>query len=1666
MNYKIIFISFILLFFILGTASANDLNSTDALGDDVKEIYVNTTGDDLNAGTSDSPYATIGKAIGDINASDDATIHIGKGTFSSENDGDFSIDLNHKVYGGNLKFIGSGANETILDGQNSFRFASIGQNSNITFINLSFINFKADNGATLYSEGILTIDNCIFRDSYATGTRGGAIYSRGENTSDLYVINSEFVSCSSNGYSIDNNEYDGGGAIFTRNINYLYLENNTFINPRVNGNLKGFAINIYCGLDNTNRFPFYTKSCIKGNKFINITANDLSIDAGIYISSVLSDYSENIINTNITDNIFINCHNPSEKYSVIYLANGKNLFRNNTFVNSTNTVGNIYIEWRSRITDYNIDIGNETIYIGNSEFNKGLDILINITDDLGNIIEYNGACRVNFISESNNYSFQQYKNEGKVFFQNILENGIYYVTISFLDFTSLVLTNAIVNCSTNPFDLWVSPDGFDGNDGSKDDPLASIQQAIDKGFEKSFNVTVHLMPGVYFGEDNLELGISYKGYLQIIGDEYGEVIIDGENSHWFMLLNCDALIKNLKFINGYGYERILISNSASLREGNILLSRSHNIVLEKCIFESNNVEGGYILCDVDLVDSTFVNNVGNSYMSPNHHVLHSYFANNTCQNGFGSIFYSRGNITIENSIFINNTSKMGGVMFIEADEIISKNNYYESNFADFGGVFYSLDPCFAIHSDNDTYINNHATNYGVYGFNVDTLFSEVNPICEFINSRFINNSAIKAGTIFIQKGTLINCSFINNSANYGGAIVVNGLGTRKYKFESIQFENVTFEGNYAKVNGHDIFLENTMERYSRYINNFIDIKVNFKDLNVSSFYQTLSAEVIGPCESIVGGLDIDFELNGTKIGTNNTVNGIVLFKYYGFENGIYNLNGGNSYVSKYLNISESSILVNITNIIPHREVYVSESNGSDDNIEGNQTNPFKSISKAIIYATNNSRDVIIYIGEGIYNGELNTLLELSSMNNITLVGEGINKTILDGENNTFLATITSGNNKVIFSNLCIRNMLPNNFESQNISDHSVILNNGNLYLEDVLITSCHGGNAIIENNGKLYINNSTIVGNGYAKEAIIFGGDVWINSTIFKDNIAIFSFIKSDSLSISNSEIKDCFHSYDTVYFAPGNPLIYSDFINIDNTLIISSANPSQELLNLQYGSKLVFVPDISIYGKNVYMSNSKMENNYFYQMFNRKTNGFAFGFTESQSSDLNIKVVNSSFANFNYLWMVNTFEDVTREFYGCLFKNLTNIAFSKTIGKHSEYKIQNSTFLDTNLVIDRSGYVDRPNPNINFNNNYWGSNSKPIIAYTDGGNTILNYCPENWVVLNEINGILKLQLTDGKNIADGNDFPLKVAYALSEGEMIPVIETCGNAYQIMFDGENIIVDSNTIENPILKPVGDNTIFTTDLTLTYGDEARFTARFLYPWGDPLANANVAFTINGRNFTALTDENGSISFDVDFDSDVYEVITVNPVSKQVNVNTILVNKIKPKLTAANVNSVYNDGKYLTVNVNAPGTVSVVLNGKTITKTVDSKGQVKIPITLTPKTYTATITYNGNVNYAKASTTATIKVAKATPKLTAKKATFKAKTKKYTITLKDNRNKATKKVKVTLKVGKKTYKATTNAKGKATFKLTKLTKKGKYTAKVKFAGNNKYKAVTKSVKLTVK
>lgn len=87
-----------------------------------------------------------------------------------------------------------------------------------------------------------------------------------------------------------------------------------------------------------------------------------------------------------------------------------------------------------------------------------------------------------------------------------------------------------------------------------------------------------------------------------------------------------------------------------------------------------------------------------------------------------------------------------------------------------------------------------------------------------------------------------------------------------------------------------------------------------------------------------------------------------------------------------------------------------------------------------------------------------------------------------------------------------------------------------------------------------------------------------------------------------------------------------------------------------------------------------------------------------------------------------------------------------------------------------------------------------------------------------------------------------------------------------------------------------------------------------------------------------------------------------------------------------------------------------------------------------------------------------------------ATFKVKKpaaiRKYYVSLRTTENLAVPKASLTLKVKKKTFKATTNAKGNAVFKINNLNKNAKSKAAISFGGMYKYNKSTKTTYITIK
>ncbi|WP_295618121.1 Ig-like domain-containing protein [uncultured Methanobrevibacter sp.] len=296
---------------------------------------------------------------------------------------------------------------------------------------------------------------------------------------------------------------------------------------------------------------------------------------------------------------------------------------------------------------------------------------------------------------------------------------------------------------------------------------------------------------------------------------------------------------------------------------------------------------------------------------------------------------------------------------------------------------------------------------------------------------------------------------------------------------------------------------------------------------------------------------------------------------------------------------------------------------------------------------------------------------------------------------------------------------------------------------------------------------------------------------------------------------------------------------------------------------------------------------------------------------------------------------------------------------------------------------------------------------------------------------------------------------------------------------------NSTADRPVINTSLNVVASGNSLIITLTDESN----------NPLVDVEIEVVTNGRVSYEYTNENGKIvlsnfvgkySFEISYPGDEYEGYTPASVNKTfsfmetsdngTNDSEILPIKIATKLIAPKVSAVYNVAKKIVITlkdangkalVNKKVTVKVGSIRKTLT--TNNKGQVSLNVaTLVPKTYTAAISFNGDDLYKASSASAKIVISKGVTKLVAKAKTFKvkAKAKKFAVTLKDSKNRALKGKKITIKVNSKTYKATTNKKGVATFKITKLSKKGTYKSKIVFKGDKWYKGVSKVIKIKSK
>ncbi|WP_409200921.1 right-handed parallel beta-helix repeat-containing protein [Methanobrevibacter sp. DSM 116169] len=764
-----------------------------------KEIYVNTTGSDGNSGSKDNPYATINQGISSASDSEDVAIYLSEGTFDGTGNVGLTINIDHQSNGGSLTFIGSG-NKTIIDAQRiSDIFYIPNYNSNITFIDITFINGNGQyGGSVIYNQGSLTIQNCIFLNN-SDASNGGAIYHSGN---DISILNSIFENNSAN---------TRGGALYIQSATTINLINNIFKNnyfKATSGTMIGTGVCIQ-NSDNAN---------ITNNKFINHSSGLTARDGALYLISV---------DGYLTNNTFENCQHIGTTYSIVYLS-GNNYLKDNKFINSSNTKGNLY-----NAGNMNVKINYDDAIVTGPTFT----LTANVTDDNDNKIT---GGSVNFYANDILIGSGTVDNGITTWTGNkLLTTGTYELKGDYVnkygdsEIISGTLTYTAPIITT--VEYWVSNVGNDNNPGTENSPFLTINKAIQSASNLN-NVIIYLKGETFLGIGNVDLeinlaNIDYGSSITFIGLNNIATIDGRETNSIFKSIGSQSVVNliNMTLNNGKSQYGGAITNQGVL-------------TIENCTFSNNYATshyGGAIYHNsknsLTINNSTFENNSANYYggaiavyqYSPNVILTNNDFINNKVRTaGQGGALYANyvSSISLINNTFIDNSIVTGGTggsayIYPSEESYIELNKFINSSSGTYSGLYLSS-------SVKGTVKNNQFINCTNTGTSKDLIYLAGN---NFLEGNTIKNSSSSIGHIY-------NAGYMN--------------------------VNITYE-------------DNTVDSTS------FTLKATITD--------DMGNLISGPT-SVSNG--ISFYINDTLLGSARILNGEAILSYVGIpDNGIYNLTG-------------------------------------------------------------------------------------------------------------------------------------------------------------------------------------------------------------------------------------------------------------------------------------------------------------------------------------------------------------------------------------------------------------------------------------------------------------------------------------------------------------------------------------------------------------------------------------------------------------------------------------------------------------------------------------------------------------------------------------------------------------------------------------------------------
>ena len=821
------------------------------------DYYVcDNSGSDSNTGSQDSPFKTIGYAVGKVNSNDNYNIHIKNGTYKGTGNTNLTIDGNKYI-----NFIGDGINQTIIDGESEYTIQGgtvWGDDPYFNTYNITKGNWAMN---ITSGNGKITIKNLNFQHMVSKGGNNINAYPTAtiDNYANLEVDNVYFYE----------NLAGVGAGIRSNDGSTLVVNNSIFESNRKSSSTGNFGAGIYNNgtatihnsqfIDNAARWGTVTN-----DKVLTIVNSTFRNGHAYNLASTFKFGSGIAANTGSAD--FYNQHNGS----VTLITNiTKCTFENNEQTDIYQGKGNLYVNECVFKNSTGIYIANENTYnnsmkhvIENSNFTdmQPSTILLSFFDRttptfaIYNLGQYNTTIRNNQITTNIGSHALYLKGYNNITNNNI--EGFIYITGK----NNTLTDNTLKYNKTYVVELTSSA----YNNTITDNSITASIFTGDRAVKTANNENIIENNTINTGSDYTITEANYNDFFDTNGDIKN---VPTGSKLTLQTLNNKQL--NIKNVNVY----ITNDNTSILNNCSIYVDNTAKVTIYGLNIQNTNNKD-YVI-KVNSKDNTIeANNITVNTNTPIHTITitddrNTIYNNTIITNG------PSNNITYTDNYGIADTI---GLLIQSSNNIVELNKITTINtttqpYGTINGI--SIQNKTNRHTNNLIRNNTITTQTNDYAYSINLQNTDENIIIGNNITTTSNNYANGIQLIDSNKNYInakINITATNNA--YG--VVISGINTIPAD------NNITVNMNLTANNVYGVDLYNTNNTiitsndstspYYLYGNSIMVnmYKANYTDISFLTPYQngtSTAFNVINSSNVAINGINYTQQTNGIKYNT-------------------------------------------------------------------------------------------------------------------------------------------------------------------------------------------------------------------------------------------------------------------------------------------------------------------------------------------------------------------------------------------------------------------------------------------------------------------------------------------------------------------------------------------------------------------------------------------------------------------------------------------------------------------------------------------------------------------------------------------------------------------------------------------------------------------------------